>query len=401
MPLLSALLVTALLPAGCAATVVTPPDAIGRAYDFLYDMMDRQATGNVPRLPQSYIGGTLATQGFTSSTTYDDALVIDALIGRAHTEDVTRAGLVGDALILVQANDPAHDGRVRASYAPGPPPTAAPPTVDNAASDVGAMAWAGQALLQLYHVTRRGSYLDSARSLATWIQDNSVDQRGAGGYTGGLDAAGTRLTWKSTEHNLDVTSFFTLLGAATGQDVWADRATHARTFVESMYDPTQRLFWTGTDADGTTTNRLFVPADTQTWSYLVLRDNRYAGSLDFVADSMGATDGAFHGISATADERSTVWFEGTAQLAEALRVRSTRDDLRQARQYLNTLTLAQTTAPNNDGHGIVAASRDSPVNGQGARLYASLHTGATAWYVLAGLGHNPFQLITAGGHPLE
>jgi hypothetical protein len=49
-------------------------------------------------------------------------------------------------------------------------------------------------------------------------------------------------------------------------------------------------------------------------------------------------------------------------------------------------------APNADGKGIVSASSDGLDTGFGDLYYASLHTGATAWYLLAATGTNPFVL---------
>jgi len=42
---------------------------VSRAYQFLNQMMDMQATGTVPRLVQSYTGGVLGTENYTASST--------------------------------------------------------------------------------------------------------------------------------------------------------------------------------------------------------------------------------------------------------------------------------------------------------------------------------------------
>ena len=74
-------------------------------------MMDLYASGSVPRLVQSFAGGVLAQQHYTDSVTYDDALVIDAFLAQGTPEALARAEVIGNALLYVQANDPAHDGR--------------------------------------------------------------------------------------------------------------------------------------------------------------------------------------------------------------------------------------------------------------------------------------------------
>src|SRR5436305_1753712 len=121
-------LAAALATAGAAVTFAAlsgPPagaatSSLANAYTFLDTMMDQHATGTTLRLPQSFTGGFLQKDGFTDSVTYDDALVIDALLTRGGTDDVTRARLLGDALLYVQRYDAKHDGRIRAAYAPTP-----------------------------------------------------------------------------------------------------------------------------------------------------------------------------------------------------------------------------------------------------------------------------------------
>src|SRR4051812_460139 len=83
--------------AGSRAGTVT--SSLANAYTFLDTMLDQHATGTTLRLPQSFTGGFLQQDGFTDSVTYDDALIIDAYLTRHGTADVTRAKLLGDALL--------------------------------------------------------------------------------------------------------------------------------------------------------------------------------------------------------------------------------------------------------------------------------------------------------------
>lgn len=373
-----------------AAAASAAPSSMTLAYDFLDMMMDQHATGSTLRLPQSFTGGTLQKQGYTDSVTYDDALVIDAFLARGTADDVARAEVLGNSLLYVQAHDPKQDGRIRAAYAPTPLTSAGKISETDPTSDVGNMAWVGQALVQLYARTGISGYLTGATSIANWIQNNARDTRGHGGYTGGYDDKNKKITWKSTEHNLDVYAFFGLLATETGDSAWTTRAAWARTFAVSMWDSGKQLFWTGTGTNGTSVNTDFIPEDTQTWSYLSLQDTSYASSIDYAVNQLSATDGAFSGVSFSSSDRSKVWFEGTAHLALALEVRG---DSSAAGRYLATLALAQTTAPNNDGEGIVAASHDGLKTGDGDEYYASLHTGATSWYLLALQVKNPFTLL--------
>ncbi|MDG4824698.1 hypothetical protein O7635_22840 [Asanoa sp. WMMD1127] len=336
----------------------TPRD---EALGFLRRMMDLRVTGSTPRLARSYLGGALGARGFTDATTYDNAVMLHAFLAAG---DERRARVLGDGLVAAQAADPAADGRVRAAYSPDPPFT----TATNAASDVGAVAWAAHALATL----GGGGYLDAAVAMGEWVERTARDTRGAGGYTGGLRADGTPLTWKATEHNTDLVALFERLAAGDGK--WRERADAARGFVSSMWDGDH--FHTGTDVDGVTPNRAFVPADAQTWTYLALRDDRFAASLDYAAREMSAVDGPYRGISSRQGVHDQVWFEGTAHLALARRLRGDPDPA-----LLDTIEKVQRA----HGPGVLAASRDEATTDH----YASLHTGATAWYLLAAAGVNP------------
>jgi hypothetical protein len=191
-----------------------------------------------------------------------------------------------------------------------------------------------------------------------------------------------------------VYAFFGMLATQTADAVWTTRAQWARTFVVSMWHAGTHMFWTGTGTDGKTTNTDFVPEDTQTWSYLALGDPQYGASIDYAISKLTATDGAFTGTSFSSSDRSKVWFEGTAHLTPRC---DCATPAATSPRPPATRRPSQTTAPNNDGKGIVAASHDGLKTGDGDEYYASLHTGATSWYLLALQGWDPFVL--AGSSP--
>lgn len=386
-----------------AAQVSITPTSTAKGYMFLDQMMDKYATGSTARLVQSFIADS-AMGSFTDSVTYDDALVVDALLARGTADDVARAEVIGKALLYVQANDSAKDGRIRAAYAPTPLTSPSKVDATDDTSDVGNMAWVGQALVQLYARTGVKSYLTGATSVAAWIQKNAYATNGPGGYTGGYDSSG-KLTWKSTEHNIDVSAFFSMLATETGDSAWSTDAAHAQSFVAAMWDGTGKKFWVGTNPDGTSLDKGFLPEDVNTWSYLAFKNPAYAASIDWDVADLAVTDGAFTGVSFAACDRSKVWFEGTAHLADALAVRDGSGDSAKAQSYLNSIQLAQTTAVHNDGLGIVAASHDKLSDCDSDYYYAALHTGATSWYLLAGAAADPFLLLpggsTGGGTPAE
>ncbi len=400
--LAGALVALATITAGAFAPLATAQPtraSVSAGYEFLDEMMDRYASGPELRLVQSYSGGTLERQGVDDSFTYDDALIIDALLARGEPEDLARAQILGQSLLYVQEHDPAGDGRIRAAYAPTPLASPADVSATDATSDVGNMAWVGQALVHLYERTGTPVFLAGARELARWIQTEAYDERGAGGYTGGEEADGTRIAWKSTEHNIDLYAFFSLLAAAGGEVGWGQAAAHARDFVEAMWVPPKGkkhgdgMFWVGTGEDGVTPNRGLQVEDVNSWSYLALRDGAFASSLDWVAKYLAVSKKGFSGVSFCRRSRKGVWFEGTAHIADALLARGGPGDEEAAERYLSDIEHAQLAGPNNDGKGIIAASRDGVGDCEGEAYFASLHTGATAWYLLAAQGVDPFDAL--------
>ena len=381
-----------------AASAQPTGASISRAYEFLGEMMDRYASGPGLRLVQSYSGGTLEREGVDDSFAYDDALIIDALLARGEVEDLARAELLGRSLLYVQEHDPAGDGRIRAAYAPTPLASPTDVSATDPASDVGSMAWVGQALVHLYERTGTVAFLTGARELGQWIQTGAFDERGAGGYTGGEEADGARITWKSTEHNIDLYAFLSLLATATGEEAWSQAAAHARSFVEAMWVPPKGrkhtgMFRVGTGEDGVTPNRQPQVEDVNSWSYLALRDPAFASSLDWIVKHLAVGKKGFSGVSFCKRSRKGVWFEGTAHLADALLARGTAGDDEAAERYLDDIEHAQLQGLNSDGKGIIAASRDGLSDCEGEAYFASLHTGATAWYLLAADGVDPFEAL--------
>lgn len=375
------------------ANPLDPAQSVALAYEFLDARVDEFCDGEGRCLPRSYEGGFFTTPSwdFTPSFVYDDALVIIAYTARGLPDDLRRARSIGDTLLFVQENDPIGDGRTRASYEPhgirqGRVEITGP------GSFTGNQAWVGLALTRLAHATGDSRYLDGALRAGQWIQDNTADMaRAPYGYTGGQLEDGTSLTWKSTEHNSDVSGFFTQLAQLTGDRVWSDRAAVAADFVAAMQSADGHVN-TGTGLDGSTINTRPIPLDAQTWSSLATGDPRYGAALDWTLGNLIATDGPYTGPSISEVDVSKAWFEGSGHLALALELRGAPGDADQVETLLSSIRLAQRDAPNGDGKGIVATSNDGLDSGFGDLYYASLHTGATAWYLLAAVGDNPFAL---------
>jgi hypothetical protein len=382
------------VPNSRPASAVHPGSSSGsaaKAYQFLDLMMDKYAKGSTTRLVQSYDGGGL--KHLTDAFTYDDALLVDALLARGTSDDVARSKVVGNAFLYVQAHDSAGDGRLRAAYAPKPLKKPGDIKVDDGTSDDGDLAWAGQALVQLFAKTGNTAYLSGALKIANWLQTNTYDTRGSGGYTGGYTAGGNKIEWKSTEHNIDVYAFFTMLAAESGRMQWKSNAAWADQFVASMWDSAADRFYVGTGNDGKTPNKTFKPEDVNSWSYLAFQNPKWAAAPSWDVTNLAVSKGGFSGVSFCSGDRSGAWFEGTAHLADALELRNASGDQSQAQAYLMDLAYAQTNGLNGDGLGIIAASKNGLSDCDGSKYFASLHIGATAWYVMAVRAANPFVLL--------
>lgn len=418
--------------------------SVARAQAFLRVMTDAYPAVNPgPRLPQSY-ADELGL--FSTAFVYDAALAVcAALTGSRRARQV--AETIGDGLVYALDHDPDYDdGRLRQAYNVGPyvfydgnPQPygfVRPDGTANVGSQfgflgtaVGDMAWPGIALVQLYRATRQRRYLRGALRIATWITTNAVSPGSLGGFRFGVNAANVAVPNVSTEHNIDCTSFFTQLYRATRDRRWLAAVSRARAFVERVWEPAGGYFYTGSN-DGDTINRNPLPLDPQTWSWLALRDRRYARALDWAARELAVTDQAsvpnsqvppgvrISGVTfSTASLTSTasyngipvnqqgVWLEGTAQLATSLADRGGRRDRDRADELLRQGRIAQRelgfgSAPGAPQHvggrplpeasGVVAASSliDS---GFGFGYFRVQHVGATSWYVMAAERANPMQ----------
>ncbi|MDW7992016.1 MAG: hypothetical protein RMK65_07810 [Anaerolineae bacterium] len=342
--------------------------------------------------------------------TYDNAL---ALIAFTALDDRTRAQLLADAFVYAQQNDRFYtDGRLRDAYQAGDlvaPPgwtpndrvgTARLPgwwDEDNqrwhelgAGSTTGNLAWAMLALLNYYEKYGGNKYLQAATALGEWINTHTHDTRGAGGYTGGYEGwepNPTKLLWKSTEHNLDLYVAFERLYRITEDSVWQERAEHARQFVEAMWNDEAGFYWTGTLDDGVTINPQTVPLDAQTWALLAFGPNeRTRRAIAYAEEHHRATWGNYEGFDFN-DDQDMPWFEGTAQMVVAYHILG---EIGKARHYLNELREVQAKAPNGNGKGIVAAPADGLTTGFGWAYHNRLHVGATAWFLFAEGGYNPY-----------
>jgi len=387
------------------AVAAPEEETVSNAYLHLDGAMDEWASPPALRVTSSYHGGPL--DSWDNSVTYDNALVIIAYANRKDNADsLDRAKTMGDALLQMQAKDPIGDGRVRNAYGPEHLFDAnGVPNIQTWGSASGNQTWAGMALAHLAHVTKDAKYRDGALRIGEWLLRETKDTRGRGGFTGGYRSDGTKIEWKSTEHNIDMVGLFGMLHQLTKDRKWHHARKHARKFVKSMWDEKEGRFHIGTKPDGVTTNRdEYVPEDVQSWGYLALRSDRYRQALDWNIANLEVTDdsnpaqpvvGVRFAWQLKQEHQgkndNTVWLEGTAHMALALRVGGKKKHKQKAGVYLDSIHKEQLHGPNADGKGIQANSREG-FSGGDDKNHTSLHTGTTAWYIMAKQELNPFHL---------
>jgi hypothetical protein len=339
--------------------------------------------------------------------TYDNAVALLAFLASGERG---RAGLLADALLYALQRDRCYqDGRLRNAYqggdlvvpngwvANGKKATVRMPgwydTQEgwledefNVSTHTGNVAWAMLSLLAYYSVAGGEKYLEAAGTMGEWVQRECRNDEGPGGYAAGFQGREPnprRLTYKATEHNIDLYAAFRLLHLLTREDKWMDRAEHAKRFVLAMWDPAAGKLWTGTKDDGKTINRDAVPLDIQPWSALAFgkEGSPYWGALSYAE--------ARHKVGQGYDfdeDRDGIWYEGTAHMALAYRLCGQPG---RATSILSFLRSAQYPSG-----GLPAASRDRLTTGFDWLYFHRAHVGATAWFVLAENGSNPFGTST-------
>ena len=346
---------------------------------------------------------------------YDNALALSAFLARGMEDDVRRARIIADTLVFVLENDRFYaDGRIRNGYSSGdisdPVPVMAklPGWWDrlaeawyenefNVSTHTGNVAWAMLALLSYYESEGGSKYLAAAERMGDWVAETTWDDRGDGGFMGGFAGwepspanpdSPTRLLYKATEHNIDLYPAFLRLYSLTRKAKWLARAEHAKRFVDSMWNPSEGHFWTGTGEDGMDVNMSNVPVDVQTWAVMAMPgETRYHPALNWSDENCTAESDGFTGFDFNCGDGDGVWFEGTAQMVIGFDIIG--EDAR-ASTYLAELRKAQTDAQGADGSAIVAASHDGVTTGFDWEYFARKHVGATSWYLLAERSSNPY-----------
>ncbi|MDR0974590.1 MAG: hypothetical protein LBL80_02730 [Ruminococcus sp.] len=343
---------------------------------------------------------------------YDNAA---ALIALSNAGEYDKAKQIADAIVYASENDRYYtDGRLRNAYANGDPQTYSgwhsvitEEMSQNSgfwdasqgawfedfyavSTSTGNIAWAILALNEAHRSFPDGDkYLETAKRLGDFVLTLKSD---TGGFTGGFEGwegQEVAVTYKSTEHNIDLITAFAELAEITGDDRYKIASEHAKDFVMSMYDPDLHLFYTGTTTDGVTPNKDVLPLDCNTWAILALGDSFKDGkSVLTEVEKQFAVGGGYDFNT----DKDGVWFEGTAQVA--LAYKSIGDEAK----YNEILSFLNENASENGS--ITAADRDYvttgfTVSGMGDMPWKygkREHLGATAWLAFAELGVNPLGM---------
>lgn len=317
-------------------------------------------------------------------------------------------------------------------------------------TDVGNTAWTIIALISAHRILeanwKDSPYLRAAKRAGDWIVKNHKKTDEFGGFSGGFegweqDSADSRgpksqpSTWRSSEHAIDLYAAFLQLSAATGDKRWEREAIHARNFIMKMWacneepskDTTSKkscgFFWTGIKPEKVEINRDVVPLDVQAWGVLSMghdsefrRVTGWSGPpaipscIDWVEAKCksnlqpASKAGPVYKFS---DKGTGLWFEGTAQMAAVYHYLGRDDEASKILNEISRLNPPGSTDSIQSGEGIYAAWKERAWTGywkyfgliiDGKAVHEKWnyavrpHVGATAWFLLAANGTNPYWL---------
>jgi hypothetical protein len=386
------------------AANASPESQRGRYCAPLADAVASQAAGAEAVFVRSYEHGEDESRlpaGLASTAfVYDNALAVIALVACGNVRSATP---IGNALSLAVHHDRTFaDGRLRNAYRAGPVGEGVPALpgwwdgkqnlwAEDPAQDgtsTGNVAWAALALLTLHQATNQESFLADAKHLMDWVIANVSTGGGFSGGFHGYDPQQVRLTWISTEHNVDVYAAATWLFRLTGEKKYADAASQARQFLRRSFQTDHFLL--GTKPDGSLNDSGLLALDVQLWPWMAIPDApaQWRSALNFAAAHLAVPGGFdFNG------DRDGLWVEGTAQASLAYRIAG---DPNRSAQLLTTVEAERSPS------GFLNATREARVStglsinptGAGAEAdffyFRRPHLGATAWAALAALAWNPF-----------
>jgi len=381
--------------------------------DEIYYSFDQSALR--PQFLASYAAAQPATDAAVInnfSYLYDNCVAAIALSRAGYHE---RSQQIADGIVYALHHDRYFsDGRLRNAYMNGNPqsfpgwfstlgkPFARMPGFWDAktntwyedyyavSTSTGNLAWAILALCEVYKQSSgRQEYLRAACEIGDFVLTLKAPHNH--GFRGGIEgfdetSGATPLTYISSEHNIDLYTAFGLLDRLSGgSQIYREASEDAKAFVLSMYDSERHCFYTGTLADGLTTDKTILPLDCNTWALLALKEAFADGPavMTFIEENMASHGGYGFNNSGTGS-----WLEGVSQVALCYLMLGNVEKYNAIIAYLR-----QNMLPSGN---IYAADRDHVQTGfyvSGTTIpweYGKReHIGATAWLALALSGANP------------
>lgn len=328
----------------------------------------------------------------SASYTYENAMIALALMSEG---DFEHAKEILDAFADGMENDGEFNDRFRNAYAVGSPGDL-PGYWNDAqrawlqdAYQVGTgtkgSAAAVVALLTGYKNSPEEKYLNTAVAAIDWIIDSCQDSNPGftSGYNGWPNAedpnAVTILTYKSTADNIWMYAACKMLSSVTGWDKYSDAASSAYTFItEKMYASGDSRFFQGTVEDGITPAPDLILVDVQALAALCLDND---SGMNNIKQAAAADDGYSYDNS----NKTGSWLEGTAIAALAWKEIGESE---KAENVLNAMQKFQLPSG-----AFPQASIPELLTGELRVINDWPTTGATAWFIMAVNGFNPFSII--------
>ncbi|HHT24268.1 MAG TPA: hypothetical protein GXZ76_01960 [Clostridiaceae bacterium] len=409
--ILCMIIVFAMILTGCNSEREVEPDAteitkISSAAGFLADKVEG-SMGFIASTPKK-------SKNSENAYLYDNAVAILAL---SYAGADWHAQKIADAILFAQEHDRTFDdGRLRNVYISGDPKsdsgrsiTAGKVTIRlpgfwqdgrwqedsyTVSTSTGNIAWTILALCTVAENAtseQREEYIAAAIRAADFVLTLKSD---SGGFTAGYvgwDDTQEKVTYKSTEHNINLISAFSALADLITEQrpekaaEYLEASEYAKMFVLSMYDKKLHCFYTGTEEDGKTISKGVIPLDTNTLTILALEELEDTHKIiSFVEESMTVGEG----FDFSAGDLDGIWNEGTAQMAVCYSKLGHLEKYESIMQYLKTQT-------DKDG-SIPAADRDGVSTGfviVGTDILweynNSQSIGATGWLAFAQMKKNP------------
>lgn len=325
---------------------------------------------------------TLANAAYTVDNAY-------AAIALTELGDTEGAAQILDALCKAVAKDSQYESRLRNAYMEGD--CSDVPgywneqeqfwSQDAVQVGTGAESTAVAAVAMLRYNAKNPTqkYVDCAEEVLGWFMDNCMTENGfTAGYEGwDGDNRSTYYTYKSTTDNMLLYAAYSMLFAATGNEDYRKAAENAQSFVTKMYSEGDHRFFEGTDAEGRL-NASIVVMKAQAMAMLTMNNN---GGMKYLY-KCETDEGGYPYSNAT---KEGYWTVGTGMASVAF--------AENGDTYIAAAALAAMEACQLATGAFPEASIESLFTGEdGWYLTDDSSLAATAWYLLAANGINPFRI---------